>query len=164
MVMSGSRQSLQVALLAAAWFLASSSAVSAAGEEHSHAHAAGEAKLVLDHGKKWRTDAVARQSMEKLRAALHADLKAIHAGKQTNAQYQALAEKVNSEVANMVQNCKLGPKVDEQFHVVLTELLAAAEAMQGKDQDASPRHGAERMAKALNDYGRYFQHPGWKRL
>jgi hypothetical protein len=164
MVMSRSRQSLQVAALVAAWFLVSSSAVFAAGEEHSHEHAAGGAKLVLDHGKKWRTDAVARRSMEKLRTALSADLNAIHAGTETDAQYQALAERVNSEVANMVQNCKLEPRVDEQFHVVLTELLAAAEAMQGKDKDASTRHGAERMAKALNDYGRYFQHPGWKRL
>ena len=162
--MSGSRQSLQVAALAAAWFLASSSAVFAAGEEHPHEQAAGAAKLVLDHGKKWQTDAVARQSMERLRAALAVDLKAIHSGKQSKAQYDALAKKVNAEVANMVQNCKLEPKVDEQFHIVLTELLAAAEAMQRKDKDAAPRHGAERMAKALNDYGRYFEHPGWKRL
>ncbi len=159
-----SRNTIRIPAIAAVFALASATASFAIAEEHQHEHAAGGAKLVLDHGKKWQTDAVARRSMDTLRAALAANLKAIHAGNQTDAQYAALADKVNAEVANMVQNCKLEPKVDEQFHIVLTDLLAAADAMQGKDKDASPRHGAERMAKALDQYGRYFQHPGWKRL
>jgi len=162
--MFAATKTVRIIALAAAWALAPTATSLAAEEGHKHEHAAGEAKLVLDHGRKWQTDAVARQSTDRLRAALSADLKAIHAGKQTDARYAALADQVNAEVANMVQNCKLEPKVDEQFHVVLTELLAAAEAMQGKEKEVSRRHGAERMAKALNDYGRYFQHPGWRRL
>ncbi len=160
--MSGSKQRLQIAALAAAVALAFSAGALAAGEEHKHAQ--GEAKLVLDHGRKWQTDEVARKGMENVRNALAADLKAIHAGKQTAVQYQALAARVNAEVANMVKNCKLDPKADEQFHQVIAELMAGAESMEGKDQAAAPRRGAERAAKALNAYGRHFEHPGWKRL
>lgn len=160
--MSGSKQRLQIAALVAAVALAFSAGALTAGEAHQHAE--GEAKLVLDHGRKWQTDEVARKGMEKVRAALAADLKAIHAGKQTAAQYQALAATVNAEVANMVKNCKLDPRADEQFHQVIAELMAGAESMEGKDKAVAPRRGAERAAKALNAYGRHFEHPGWKRL
>lgn len=160
--MSGSKQRLQIAALVAAVTLAFPAGTLAAGDLHKHGQ--GEATLVLDHGKKWQTDEVARKGMESVRAALAADLKAIHAGKQTAPQYQALAAKVNAEVANMVKNCKLDPKADAQFHQVIAELMAGAESMEGKDKTISPRQGAERAAKALNAYGRHFEHPGWKRL
>ncbi len=150
--------------LAVALVFAFSSGAIAAGDAHHHDNAAGGATLVLNQGKKWQTDDVARQGMERLRSALAADLKAIHGGKQTASQYQALATKVNAEIANMVQNCKLDPKTDEQFHRVIAELLAGAEAMQGKDKAVAPRRGAERMATALDAYGRHFEHPGWRRL
>ena len=162
--MSGSRNSLRVVTLAAAVALALSATAFAAGDEHQHEHGKSQAKLVLDQGKKWQTDEVARKGMDAIRASLAADLKAIHAGKQTDAQYKALATKLNGEVANMVQNCKLDPKADAQFHVVLAESMAAAEVMEGKHPGEARRKGAEQAVRALNDYSRYFEHPGWKRL
>jgi hypothetical protein len=160
--MSDSKQSLRLAALSV--LFAAATGAFAAGEVHQYEHAQSEAKLVLDHGKKWQTDAIARKGMENVRAALAADLKAIHTGKQTAAQYQALAATIGAEVATMVQNCKLDPRADVQFHQVIAELMAGAESMQGKDKAASPRRGAERVAKTVNAYGRYFEHPGWKRL
>ncbi len=162
--MHSSEKSLRFAAFVVALALAASSAALAATDAHQHEHGKSQATLVLDQGKKWQTDEVARKSMEAMRAAVAADLKAIHGGKQTDAQYAALAAKLNGEVANMVKNCKLGPKADEQFHVVLTEILAAAEILEGKHAGEPRRKGAEQAARALNDYGRYFQHPGWKRL
>jgi hypothetical protein len=35
--------------------------------------------------------------------------------------------------------------------------------MKGKEKK-SPRTGAGKVVDALNDYGQYFDHPGWKRL
>ncbi len=102
--------------------------------------------------------------MQELRAAFAADQKAIHAKRLTDAQYDALAAKVNDRVAYIVANCKLDKDADAQLHVVIGEMLAAAEAMQGKTRGEARREGAERLAKALNAYGRYFDHPGWKRL
>ena len=120
--------------------------------------------LVLDHGKKWQTDKPLRQGMGNIRAALASDLKAIHANKATPQQYKALAGRIESEVAGIVQNCKLEPEADAQLHIVVAELLAGAEAMQGKEKGVKPRAGAERVAKALNAYGEHFDHAGWKRI
>jgi hypothetical protein len=119
-----------------------------AAEEHPH-HGTGEATLVLDHGKKWQTDAPLRKGMENIRAAM--------AGK---GKYAAKAERVNAEVAYIVQNCKLPEDADAQLHLVIAELMAGAEAMQGEHA----REGAKRVAKALNEYGKFFDHPGWRSL
>lgn len=124
----------------------------AAGDAHSH-DAAGEAKLVLDHGKKWQTDAPLRQGMESIRAAV---------AKEKN--YGALAKKINAEVAGIVQNCKLEPEADAQLHIVIADLMHAAEVMEGKVKGASPRAGALKAKQALNAYGEHFDHAGWKRL
>jgi hypothetical protein len=131
---------------------------------HDHGHAAGEAKLALNQGKKWTTDAPLRQGMESIRGAFAKDAKAIHANKATTKQYEALAAKVSGEVAGIVQNCKLEPAADEQLHLVIAELMAGAEAMEGKVKGETRRAGAERIAQALNAYGEHFDHAGWKRL
>jgi hypothetical protein len=131
---------------------------------HSQEHGAGEPKLVLNHGKKWPTDAPLRQGMGNIRNALAKEVKAIHAGKATPKQYEALAQKLTTEVAGIVQNCKLEPEADEQLHIVIAELMGGAEAMEGKAQGVTRQAGAERVAKALNAYGEHFDHAGWKRL
>jgi hypothetical protein len=155
---------IRQAALAAALVLAFGGPALAAKDAHEHGHGAQEAKLVLDHGKKWQTDEALRKGMDAIRGALAADLKAIHANKATPQQYKALAKRVEGEVAGIVQNCKLEPEADAQLHLVVAELLAGAEAMQGKEQGVKPRAGAERVAKALNAYGEHFDHAGWKRI
>jgi len=56
-----------------------------------HQHAAGEpTKLVLDHGKKWATDAPLRKNMAEIRAALAASETGIHKGTLTPHDYKAL--------------------------------------------------------------------------
>ena len=120
---------------------------------HEHGHGAAEAELVLNQGKKWPTDEPLRQGMENIRAALGSGMK-----------YQALANKVNTEVAGIVQNCKLEPQADAQLHLVIANILAGVEAMEGKVQGETRRAGAERIARALDAYGEHFDHAGWKRL
>jgi hypothetical protein len=156
-------KSLRHGAIAAAAALAFAGPVLASGDVHSHEHG-GEAKLVLNQGKKWPTDAPLRQGMTTIRTAVAKDVEAIHAGKATPKQYQALAEKVTKEVAGIVQSCKLEPEADAQLHIVIEELMAGAEAMEGKAQGVTRQAGAERVAKALNAYGEHFDHAGWKRL
>ena len=141
--------------LAAAVAAAFAGSAFAAGEVHQHG-SAGEVGLVLDHGKKWQTDAPLRQGMENIRAALAKEVRSID-------EYEALAAKVAGEVAYMVQNCKLEPEADEQLHIVIAELMAGVEAMEGKAPGAARREGAERVAKALSEYASFFDHPGWKK-
>jgi hypothetical protein len=63
----------------------------------------------------------------------------------------------------MVANCKLDPEADANLHIILEQILEGAEALQGKEKK-NPRAGANRVVAALNDYGKYFDHPGWKKL
>jgi hypothetical protein len=118
-----------------------------AAEEHHHEGTVG-AKLVLNQGKKWQTDAPLRTGMANIRTALA-----------SGGKYAALAERVNAEVAYIVQNCKLPEDADAQLHLVIAELLAGADEMKGEHA----REGAERVVKALNAYGRFFDHPGWRK-
>jgi hypothetical protein len=155
---------MRQAALAVAVALAFTGPALAAGDVHQHAGGAGELTLVLNQGQKWTTDAPLRQGMDNIRGALAKDVKAIHANQATPKQYEALAARVGAEVAGIVQNCKLEPAADEQLHLVIAELMAGAEAMEGKVEGETRRAGAERVAKALNAYGEHFDHAGWERL
>src|SRR5574340_22998 len=154
------------AILSAAALL-SIGAKAALAAEHSHAahehHAGQTAQLTLNNGRSWETDTNLRLGMERIRDALSAELHAIHSGNATAEQYQALASKTNDQITFMVKNCKLEPKADAMLHLVLADIIAATDAMSGKDT-AEARKGAEKIAAALDNYGNYFAHPGWKGL
>jgi hypothetical protein len=117
---------------------------------HEHGHAADEPQLVLNQGKKWPTDAPLRQGMENIRSALGGGMK-----------YGALATKVSTEVAGIVQNCKLAPEADAQLHLVIADIMAGVEALEGKAKGETRRAGAEKIARALVAYGEHFDHAGW---
>jgi hypothetical protein len=137
-------------------------AATAAAPEHAHAaHAAAPGKLTLDHGKRWATDAPLRAGMDRIRALVAPKVGAIHSGKLAAAEYQALGVAVEKEVADIVSQCKLAPEADAMLHLIVAELLAGADAMQGKGT-GSAASGAHKVVVAANDYGRYFDHPGWK--
>lgn len=128
------------------------------------AHSAhGTATLSLDHGKPWPTDEPLRSGMNNLHAAFAEKLEAIHANELPDAEFKALGEKTMQEVATIVAQCKLKPDADAMLHVIVGELLAGADIMTGKVEGA-PRTGAHRAVMALDNYGRYFDHPGWAGL
>ncbi len=148
-------------LVVAAFALGASAAASAA---YPHQHGTGEpAELVLDHGKQWPTDEPLRKGMTEIRAALAAKHEAIHEGTLSPADYEALGAAVETQVATIVAQCKLEPAADANLHLIVAELLAGADAMQGKSK-TTPAAGAAQAVRAVNQYGRYFNHPGWKPL
>lgn len=143
--------------------LALSPAVQAQAHGHSHDHGSAEAPalLHLNAGKKWQTDAPLRGAMGRINGAMAHALPRIHQERFSDADYAALAATVNKEVAYAVEHCKLGAEADAMLHLVIADLLASAEVMQG--QEGTSRHdGAVKVVKALQAYGRYFAHPGWK--
>ena len=75
---------------------------------------------------------------------------------------RCFATQVESEVGGIVANCKLEPKADAVLHVVIGEIGAGTDAMAGKDPKRRPAQGMVQVAQALNDYGRTFDHPGFK--
>jgi hypothetical protein len=125
-----------------------------------HHHGAASQQLQLDAGKPWKIDAPLRRAMDNINGAMKQALPRIHRDRFTNADYRKLGETVDQEIAYAVANCKLEPRADAMLHLVIAELSAGAEAMQGKGR-LSRHDGAVKVIEALHAYGRHFQHPGW---
>jgi hypothetical protein len=133
-------------------------------EQHEHHRdtAAAVAQLELDGDRKWPTDASLRAGMAAIHAAFQADHPAIHAGTETDAQYEALAGRIESEVSSIVANCKLAPAADANLHYVIADLLAGVGLMRGQDPARTRHDGAALVHGALRAYGKYFEDPDWK--
>lgn len=134
-----------------------------AAEDHHHhgEHGATVQKLQLNAGKKWATDAVLRQSMNEINQAMAKSLPLIHKDHFGDSDYVTLATTINQKIGHAIEHCKLDAKTDAMLHLIIAELMAGAEIMEGKA--AGARHdGAVRVKRALESYGRYFQHPNWK--
>ena len=160
------KRKLNLAALAAALGTAAFLALPAGAiaDVHKHEHGAAEVhKLTLNQGKKWATDEPLRKGMAEIRGLVDAQHAGIHKGTLKPADYAALGEKIEAQVGYVVANCKLDPEADANLHIVVGEILAGVEAMKGKEKK-SLRVGAGKVVDALNDYGKYFDHPGWKRL
>lgn len=112
--------------------------------------------LRLNAGEKWHLDAAARGGMEKVQALYrsHADTAGIDP-----ASARELALGIRSAVEAMIAKCKLEPKADAALHVLLTQLLEGAEAL---EQGAKSDHGLSLVKQVLVAYPQYFDHPGWE--
>jgi hypothetical protein len=147
--------------------VATSRPLQAAEHEHAHAHTEpapqAPAKLELNKGKKWATDEALRTSVATLRASFAAQIHAIHTGKLSADQYKQLGATIDTEIARIVANCKLEPQADAVLHILLSDLIAAAAIMQGRNPGV-PGDAAHLVVTTLNNYGRYFDHPAWKDL
>jgi len=156
-------QGLANVLAAAALVATLTGLATAPALAQSHGHDANpHAKLSLNHGRKWVTDAPLRDGMDRIRALVVSQLAAAQAGTLSQSQYTTLASQVENEVAGIVAHCKLQPAADAVLHVVIGEIGAGTEAMAGKAATPHPAQGLEQVARALNDYARYFNHPGFK--
>jgi len=153
-------------LLAAGTFglaaAALSPATTLAADPHAHGHEAGTAKLQLDHGRKWATDAPLRRAMGAIRESVHGAPAPMHKGTAKPEAYAELGKRVEAEVGRIVAECKLPPAADEQLHIVVAELIAGADAMKAAKSGAEGRKGLLQVAATLTTYGKHFDHPGWK--
>jgi hypothetical protein len=137
--------------------LAAPTARAEPAHEHSHEHAtAAVGQMKLDGGKKWATDAPLRAGMAAIKAAFDADHAAIHAGEETNAQYEALAGRIEAEVNSIVANCRLPPEADANLHYVIADLSQGIRLMRGSDPARTRHDGAALVHGALLAYARYF--------
>ncbi len=134
-----------------------------AAELHDGHHRAAPVKLQLDQGKEWATVAPLRQAMGALRAEFAGKPQAINQGGPGKEDYAKLGQSVEGQVSAIVSQCKLEPKADAMLHIVVGQLLAAADTLQGRDAGL-PAEAARRVVMALNSYGKYFVHPGWQAI
>lgn len=134
----------------------------AANETHDHGHGTVSGTLQLNAGKKWETDTPLRKSMGEIRQSMASSLHAIHENKLSSRGYGALAKKWRMQLAIWFANCKLGTQADEQLHLIIADLLAGAEQMAGKVKQAKRMDGAVKVIGALDNYGKYFDDPGFQ--
>jgi hypothetical protein len=154
---------LGTAMLATLLAAALAGPARAASAQHEHAHdTAAPHKLSLNQGHKWATDEALRNGMNRIKGLVEPQLGAAHAGKLDAAKYRELASQVEAEVGGIVANCKLEPKADAALHLVIADIGEGVEAMSGKAAKQKPAQGLNRVALAVNDYGKHFDHPGFK--
>lgn len=155
-----------LAMLASLTLLAAAPNIVLAQHEHGqhavHGTAGAVAQLRLNDGSKWQTDAALRSGMANVRAAFDADHPAIHAGKQTDAQYLTLATRIEQQVDTIVANCRLPADADANLHLVVADLLLGVSLMRGEDPKRSRHDGASLVHGALTEYGQYFDDPEWQ--
>jgi uncharacterized protein with PIN domain len=120
-------------------------------------------KITLDHGRKWATDAPLREGMAQIRKALARHHAAVKKGTMSDAGYAELGAAIEKNVASILANCKLSPEADANLHVIIAQLTGAADELQAGPA-ASHEEAARKAMNAVNLYGRYFDHPGWKPL
>lgn len=157
-----------------ACLLAGTATMALAEEEHAHAAAPATdmhaehmhsgsgamiANMQLDHGRKWATDAPLRAGMAAIRTAFEGDHLAIHAGTETDAQYDALADRIEQAVQGIVANCHLTPAADANLHYAIADLTRGVSVMRGKDAARSRENGAALVHGALLAYAKYFDDP-----
>lgn len=137
-----------------------------AADSHDHdshdAHAAHSA-LTLNNGKKWATDEPLRRGMSNARNLIEQHVHASRGKATTAAEYDALAKKLQNEVNQIFQNCRLEKKADAALHVILADVLQGISVLQGRQRTARA-DGVTRIAHALENYNTYFDHPNWVAL
>lgn len=131
--------------------------------QHAHGHSHGSADgdvpvLVLNDGKRWSTDEALRTGMQRMRDAVALVLEKHRQGQLQPEETAQLATAVQDNVNYLIQNCRLEPKADAVLHVFITELLGGATLVNAKPPAPA---GFEKLAHALNEYPKYFDHPGW---
>jgi hypothetical protein len=137
--------------------LVAPTAMAAPEHGHSHDHAQGAVgQMKLDDGTKWATDAPLRAGMTAIQSAFDADHSAIHAGTATDAQYEALAGRIEAQVNSIVANCRLPPEADANLHYVIADLLQGVSQMRGSDPARTRHDGAALVHGALRAYDEFF--------
>ncbi|GAB3660517.1 hypothetical protein [Ramlibacter alkalitolerans] len=134
-----------------------------AASPHAHEHAHGGTPAPRpESGRKWASDAPLREGMTRIRSLVAPKLD--RGSTMTAEESAALAVRIEGEVGTIVANCKLPPQADAALHAILSELMTGTGAMAGRTPQADRAHGLVQVAAAVNDYGRSFEHPGFRPL
>lgn len=126
-----------------------------AGDHAAHADHRGLQGLALNEGRKWATDEPLRLGMANMRSLL---AQAGPASKMDTAHATALADGLHAQVNYLIVNCKLEPRADAVLHVLIAEVLAGAGQLA---EPGTRAQGVESIERALQEYPKYFDHPGW---
>ena len=110
-------------------------------------------KLSLNQGKKWEIDQVMIENMSSI---MKENKRLASIKNATKEEYNELSALIASSAENIVTKCKLEPKADEAFHIILADLYVVSEHLKDSKK---PKHAIEKLDKTLASYIKYFNHP-----
>lgn len=149
-------------ILALAALTISAAAPLAGAADHHHPSHDAQVAAPPRPAKKWQTDEVVRRDMDNIRKAVLVHRASILKDSLGSPEYKQLAEVIDTNVADIVKNCKLTPEVDKAFHsVVLADLMHGSELMRTSATPDMQRTGALAVIQSLRNYGKYFDHRSW---
>ncbi|MGE5517801.1 MAG: hypothetical protein ACM31D_18505 [Bacteroidota bacterium] len=123
--------------------------------EHGHSHAAPNTAVSAEQGKLVPTDAALRQGMETIWATMAAAL----AKRPGPDDYPRIADAVEADIDRLTKTCTLEPDVDARLHLLLVRMFTGIERLR---QPEKQQVGIAFILGALDEYGRTFDHPGWR--
>lgn len=120
----------------------------------------GHHEAVSAPAKKYETDPILRDGMKNISDLVRARWDAAVRSKLPSAEYVRLATEVGKQVTAVVNNCTLPAASDRAFHEILMDMNHALNLMRSSKIEVQ-RAGVFALGQALDNYGRYFDHPGW---
>ena len=132
------------------------------GHEHHHGHSENaDTGLVLNNGKKWKTDAPLRLGMQKINDVVMSAANAYHHDTLTQEEANKVSQEIKKQISYLIKNCKLVPEADATLHVLIGDFLGAAEKIQ---TDPLSSEGMPEAVQALIAYPTYFEHDRWGKI
>ena len=117
--------------------------------------------LRLDQGRKWPTDEPLRRYMGEIRDTLALQRSTILARNLMPEEAVPIGATIEGRVAAILTDCSLAPQAAHNLHLVVADLVQAADILQGRVR-GSPMQGAAMAMRAVQMYATYFDHPNWK--
>ncbi len=135
-----------------------------------HHHNHNDDDLRLNQGEKWPTDEALRQGMRKIRIATDKAMQSAHTSPGhalSQQQADSLAEQVHQQINNIFAECKLPAEADAVLHMLLADMLQAAQQLKTPSEPDKHLVQQQRIESLLNIqnslglYPKYFDDKQW---
>lgn len=129
----------------------------AAAQSHGHdGHGEAASGIMLNDGAGWRGDQNVITGMPAIHGTMAASLDAIHDSTLPADAARKIAAEIPHQRDFMIENSVIYPGMDEQFPVVLGEVMGGVSAVEAGEM----KTGAAMIVQAMNAYGEHFEHRG----
>lgn len=126
---------------------------SSASEHKKHHHEDVSQSMSLNDGKKWEVDPIMRKNMLAIYEKLENTKELIKTNKIKQNDYSELSDVISNSAQSIATNCKMEPKADSTFHVILEDLFSLSESLK---ETKKTKDSIKHLTHALNKYSKYF--------
>ena len=126
---------------------------SLASEHKKHHHDDASKSMSLNNGKKWEVDAIMRKNMLAIHEKLEKTKELIKTNKIKKNDYSELSEVISTSAQSIATNCKMEPKADSTFHVILEDLFSLSESLKESNKT---KDSIKHLTHAFEKYSKYF--------